>query len=207
MDVLTSAADAIKPLNAAKKRGGKGKGREHKPKSNDVDPTLHSVSARAGLPRSMRPDTPESKIRGPYSHIKDKKLKAKLHSQVAQASQAKALREDATTWLAAEQGGRMEVETELERTWKTTQMEIVEAAGEAAVTGRKEWRWDVGPYRVRYSRNGRYVYIDVCWDNGAHVLVRHMAVAGRKGHVITSEWQEDKIHSEIQLRETVRDIT
>ncbi|KAF8607550.1 WD40 repeat-like protein [Ceratobasidium sp. AG-I] len=190
MDALTSAANAIKSLGP--KRGGKGKGRnvDHKPKSNGPDPTLHSVSARAGLPRSMRPEATESKTHGPYAHIKDKKLKAKLHSQVAQASQAKALREDATTYLAAEQGGKMEVETELERTWKTTQSEIVEAVGSGSVVGRKEWRWDVGPYRVRYSRNGR-----------------HMAVAGRGGHVITSEWQEDKIHSEIQLRETARDIT
>ncbi|KAG8693175.1 Small subunit (SSU) processome component [Ceratobasidium sp. 395] len=187
MDTLTATADAIKPLT---KNRGKSKERYHKPKSNNVDPTLHSIAARAALPRSMRPGASESKTRGPYAHIKDKKLKAKLHSQVAQASSAKALREDATTWLAAEQGGKMEVETELERTWKTTQAEIVEAAGAAAITGRKEWKWDLGPYRVRYSRNGR-----------------HMAVAGRKGHVTTFEWQENKIHSEIQLRETVRDIT
>lgn len=159
MDALTSAADAIKPLGS--KRGSKGKGRnvDRKHKSNGPDPTLHSVSARAGLPRSMRPETTESKTHGPYAHIKDKKLKAKLHSQVAQASQAKALREDATAYLAAEQGGRMEVETELERTWKTTQAEIVEAVGSGSVVGRREWRWDVGPYRVRYSRNGRYVLV------------------------------------------------
>ncbi|KAG8745797.1 Small subunit (SSU) processome component [Ceratobasidium sp. 414] len=190
MDALTATADAIKPLSAGKKKGGKGKWRDHKAKPNNVDPTLHSITARAGLPRSMRPDASESKTRGAYSHIKDKKLKAKLHSQVAQASQAKALREDATTWLAAEQGGKMEVETELERTWKATQADIIEATGAVSVVGRREWRWDLGPYRVRYSRNGR-----------------HMAVAGRRGHVVTSEWQENKVHSEIQLRETVRDIT
>jgi U3 small nucleolar RNA-associated protein 7 len=155
MDSLTAAADAIKPLKTDKKKNGKPKDRP-KPKPNNVDPTLHSITARAALPRSMRPDPSESKTRGPYSHIKDKKLKAKLHSQVALAAQAKALREDATTWLAAEQGGRMEVETELERTWKITQAEIVEAAGgTGSVSGRREWRWDLGPYRVRYSRNGR----------------------------------------------------
>ncbi|KAG9127126.1 Small subunit (SSU) processome component [Ceratobasidium sp. 392] len=189
MDALTATADAIKPLKAGKKKEWKAKG-DHKPKSNNADPTLHSIAARANLPRSMRPDASESKTRGPYAYIKDKKLKSKLHSQVAQASTAKALREDATTWLAAERGGKMEVETELERTWKTTQAEIIESVGTASVTGRKEWRWDLGPYRVRYSRNGR-----------------HMAVAGRKGHVTTFEWQENKTHSEIQLRETVRDIT
>ena len=159
MDTLTSAADAIKPLRPKRGINFQGRNTDHKPQSNGPDPTLHSVSARAGLPRSMRPETTESKTHGPYAHIKDKKLKAKLHSQVAQASQAKALREDATTYLAAEQGGRMEVETELERTWKTTQAEIIEAIGSGSVVGRREWRWDVGPYRVRYSRNGRCALI------------------------------------------------
>ncbi|CAE6457232.1 unnamed protein product, partial [Rhizoctonia solani] len=190
MDALTAAADAIKPLGRAKKSSKKQASHGSKPQKKRPDATLHSITPRADLPRSMRPAATESKTHGPYAHIRDKKLKAKLHSQVAQASQAKALRQDATTWLAAEPGGKMEVETELERTWRTTQAEIVEAVGFDVATGRREWKWDLGPYRVRYSRNGR-----------------HMAVAGRRGHVITSEWQENKIHSEIQLRETVRDIT
>ncbi|CAE6473354.1 unnamed protein product [Rhizoctonia solani] len=191
MDALTAAADAIKPLNEVKK-GSKGKQKHagRKPRTKRPDATLHSITPRADLPRSMRPAATESKTHGPYAHIRDKKLKAKLHSQVAHASQAKALRQDATTWLASEPGGKMEVETELERTWRTTQEEIIQAAGSDSVTGRREWKWDLGPYRVRYSRNGR-----------------HMAIAGRRGHVITSEWQQNKIHSEIQLRETVRDIT
>ncbi|KAF8742815.1 BING4CT protein, partial [Rhizoctonia solani] len=190
MDALTAAANAIKPLGGAKKSSKKQASHGSKSQKKRPDATLHSITPRADLPRSMRPAATESKTHGPYAHIRDKKLKAKLHSQVAQASQAKALRQDATTWLAAEPGGKMEVETELERTWRTTQAEIVEAVGFDVATGRREWKWDLGPYRVRYSRNGR-----------------HMAVAGRRGHVITSEWQENKIHSEIQLRETVRDIT
>ncbi|CAE6470151.1 unnamed protein product [Rhizoctonia solani] len=191
MDALTATADAIKPLNEVKK-GYKVKQKHagQKSKAKRPDATLHSITPRADLPRSMRPAATESKTHGPYAHIRDKKLKAKLHSQVAQASQAKALRQDATTWLAGEPGGKMEVETELERTWRTTQEEIVGVSGPDAAIGRREWKWDLGPYRVRFSRNGR-----------------HMAAAGRSGHVITSEWQENKVHSEIQLRETVRDIT
>ncbi|CAE6465437.1 unnamed protein product [Rhizoctonia solani] len=191
MDALTAAADAIKPLSEVKK-GSKGKQKSsgQKSKTKRPDATLHSITPRADLPRSMRPDATESKTYGPYAHIRDKKLKAKLHSQIAQASQAKALREDATTWLAGEPSGKMQVETKLERTWRTTQVEIVEATGPDTAIGRREWKWELGPYRVRYSRSGR-----------------HMAAAGRSGHVITSEWQENKIHSEIQLRETVRDVT
>ncbi|CAE7083826.1 unnamed protein product [Rhizoctonia solani] len=158
MDALTAAADAIKPLNEVKK-GSKSKQKHagQKPNAKRPDATLHSVTPRADLPRSMRPAATESKTRGPYAHIRDKKLKAKLHSQVAQASQAKALRQDATTWLAGEPGGKMEVETELERIWRTTQDDIAQAAGSDSVTGRREWKWDLGPYRVRYSRNGRFL--------------------------------------------------
>jgi U3 small nucleolar RNA-associated protein 7 len=157
MDALTAAADAIKTLNDVKKGPKKQRHHDRNPQKKRPDATLHSITPRADLPRSMRPAATESKTHGPYAHIRDKKLKAKLHSQVAQASQAKALRQDATTWLAGEPGGKMQVETELERTWRTTQTEIVEAVGSDIATGRREWKWDLGPYRVRYSRNGRCV--------------------------------------------------
>jgi len=35
---------------------------------------------------------------------------------------------------------------------------------------------------------------------------RHLAIAGRKGHVATFDWQSGRVHSEIQLGETVRAI-
>ena len=36
--------------------------------------------------------------------------------------------------------------------------------------------------------------------------LRHLAIASSMGHVATFDWQAGKLHSEIQLRETVRDI-
>lgn len=35
---------------------------------------------------------------------------------------------------------------------------------------------------------------------------RHLAIAGSHGHVATFDWQAGRLHSEIQLGETVRDI-
>jgi U3 small nucleolar RNA-associated protein 7 len=35
---------------------------------------------------------------------------------------------------------------------------------------------------------------------------RHLALAGSHGHVATFDWQAGRLHSEIQLGETVRDI-
>lgn len=37
--------------------------------------------------------------------------------------------------------------------------------------------------------------------------VRHVAIVGKKGHVASFDWQTGKMHCELQLRETCRDIT
>lgn len=47
-------------------------------------------------------------------------------------------------------------------------------------------------------------------DEGANdlvfLLLRHLAIAGRKGHVGTFDWASGKLHSELHLKETVRSI-
>lgn len=35
---------------------------------------------------------------------------------------------------------------------------------------------------------------------------RHLAIASSTGHVATFDWQAGKLHSEIQLKETVRAV-
>lgn len=37
-------------------------------------------------------------------------------------------------------------------------------------------------------------------------MTRHLAIASSHGHVATFDWQSGKLHSEIQLKESVRDI-
>lgn len=86
--------------------------------------------------------------------------------------------------------GLIEVENDLERTWKVTQQEIVENSSVA--TKGKQFSLNLeefGPYSIDYTRNGR-----------------HLALAGRKGHVATFDWQSGRLHSELQLGETVRSI-
>jgi len=53
--------------------------------------------------------------------------------------------------------GRVEAEGEMERTWRVDQDEIVRSVGVEVATQRKEWALDGGPYRCRYTRNGRFV--------------------------------------------------
>ncbi len=38
------------------------------------------------------------------------------------------------------------------------------------------------------------------------ILERHLAIASSNGHVATFDWQAGRLHSEIQLKENVRDI-
>ncbi|KZV62064.1 BING4CT-domain-containing protein [Peniophora sp. CONT] len=124
-----------------------------------------------------------------HSHIPNKKLRATLDRQSAQSARAKQLAADAAI-LASNDAGTLEVEGELERTWRVSQDEIAQSVGAEAAKGRRELDMDGGPYRVRYTRNGR-----------------HMAVVGHRGHVATFDWQTGTMHSELQLGETCRDIT
>ena len=59
--------------------------------------------------------------------------------------------------MLTEEAGTMEAEGEMDRTWRVGQKDIVGSTGQEAARGRKEWKLDGGPYRSRYTRNGRYV--------------------------------------------------
>ena len=82
------------------------------------------------------------------------------------------------------------MEEDIDRSWRISQDEIVDSIGMEAARGRKEFILDGGPYRARYTRNGRY-----------------MAVVGQKGHIATFDWQTGNMLSELQLQETCKDIT
>ncbi|KAI8970655.1 BING4CT-domain-containing protein [Trametes punicea] len=190
MDALIAKADAIEPLTKKRKTG------KHFPlrsgpskQSTSVDPTVASVSQHTTLPRSLRPSSPPPEDAKKYSHIHNKKLRTHLTRQSTQNARSKRLLKDAEL-LLTEEAGLMEAEGELEKTWRVGQHEIAMAAGQQAAKGRQEWKMDGGPYRIRYTRNGR-----------------HIAVVGKKGHVATFDWQTGTLHSELQLRETCRDIT
>ncbi|KAF8351196.1 BING4CT-domain-containing protein [Amanita rubescens] len=139
------------------------------------DFTLQSVSQHTSVPKSLR-NLPVPDNVPKHSHIANRKLRNLLHKQSEQNARGQTLLEDADMFLMDE-AGKMEVEHEMEKTWR-------------AGRGRREWKLDGGPYRCRYTRNGR-----------------HLAIVGRKGHVGAFDWQLGTLHSELQLQETCRDIT
>ena len=158
MDALFAKADAIRPYKRRKFNDDVSRPKQQTGKREvELDSTAKSVLHRTSLPKSLRPGSPPPNEAKKYSHIPDKKLRAELSRQSAHSARSKALLEDAAFLLEHEEPGIMEAEGELERTWRVGQDQIVESAGQEAAKGRREWKLDGGPYRSRYTRNGRYM--------------------------------------------------
>jgi U3 small nucleolar RNA-associated protein 7 len=160
MDALFAKAGAIRPVNKRRKID-KDDQRSKKPGSSkavadtSTDRTANSIVLNTKLPRSLQDTDTSVESLPQYKHIANKKLRAQLTRQSAQNARAKTLVKDAEL-LLAEEGGAIQVEGELEKTWKVSQADVVLAAGQEAARGRQEWTLDGGPYRSRYTRNGRY---------------------------------------------------
>jgi U3 small nucleolar RNA-associated protein 7 len=121
--------------------------------------------------------------------IKDKKLRRKLKVLEDKFQEAALKAKDAEI-LLENTGGFLEAETELERTYKVRQDEVVRDTAVEASQKRFDLKLDqLGPYICEYTRNGR-----------------ELLLAGRKGHLATFDWREGKLGCELQLGETVRDI-
>lgn len=159
MDSLIAKANALGPLKKKRKtenneKYSKSKSKPHSKQTEDT--TLNSVVSRTTIPKSLRSTSPNPEGTRTYSHIHNKKLKTQLTRQSAHAVRSKILLKDAEL-LLTEEAGTMEAEGEMDRTWRVGQKDIVGSSGQEAARGRKEWKLDGGPYRSRYTRNGRYV--------------------------------------------------
>lgn len=168
MDALVAKAEVLEQ-NRKRKRSYSSNSKT-KAKAKAHDGTLSSVLGRTGLPASLAAssalqETPESSTS--HRHIKDKKLRAHLLSQSTHTRLTKSLNAEVEDPLfditnegdvddAMDGGGLgIQVEGELERTWRVSQDEIVKSVGAESGRLRREVRLDGGSYRVRYTRNGR----------------------------------------------------
>jgi len=121
--------------------------------------------------------------------ITDKKLKGKLKYSERIVRQAQENAAKVNDWLLPETAGSLEAEG-LEETWRYKQSDILAAAP----TGVKHKVFDMslpelGPYRLDYSRSGRFAIL-----------------GGRKGHLAMFDCERLKVACEVQVRETVRDV-
>jgi len=160
MDSLIAQANA---LGAPKK--GKQSSKPFKSSNSNQgstqDATLASIAAQTRIPKSLsnslENDVREKKKaakKGKYGNINDLKLRAHMSKMEESKKDWKERMEDVQMLNVGEAGG-MEVESELERTWKLTQEEIVKSVGVEDARSRSQWKLDGGPYACRYSRNGR----------------------------------------------------
>jgi U3 small nucleolar RNA-associated protein 7 len=163
MNSLFAKADAIKPLSKHRKttRNDSKSSTSKKSKDTSSDYTAQSVTKHTSVPKSLLPTSAETSQQSTakYSHIANNKLRGELQRQNARNARAKALVDDAADMLLVEDAGKMEVEGEMDRTWRIGQDEIAKIAGQESAKGRKELRLDGGPYRTRYTRNGRCVFL------------------------------------------------
>lgn len=115
---------------------------------------MNSVVKRTSIPKSLQDHRDLDQDVPIYKNLANKKLRAQLTRQSEQAARTKSLLEDAKMFLMEDAGG-MVVENDLERTWRIGQSDVVNASGQEAARGRREYKLDGGPYHSRYTRNGR----------------------------------------------------
>ena len=123
------------------------------------------------------------------NQIKDRKLRANLKRIETKYKDAALNAKDAEILYENEEGF-LQPETELEKTYKVRQNEIVNEIGVGQARKPQDIKLDLGPYICDYTANGR-----------------NLLLAGRKGHIATGDWKEGIPGCELQLNETIRDAT
>ena len=145
-------------------------------KKQNEDKTLLSVAASA-RPSATGPASKSSTNR----HIKDLRLRSHLNSLDAHAKNSRELAKDTNELLldaTSADAGLMVAEGPMERTWRVDQEEILRNVGQAVASQRREWVLDGGPYRCRYTRNGRLGIILRTFGQVSLILFRPLNISG-----------------------------
>ncbi|XP_070792284.1 WD repeat-containing protein 46 isoform X1 [Pituophis catenifer annectens] len=144
-----------------------------------------------GAPRSP-PERARKFQRGAPQQLESVSSDRLKHRLASQEEKARAAARQAARMelLLLEEPGFLEGDEE-EDTCTVTQADIAAAVDLAASAKHFELRLDrFGPYRLSYTRNGR-----------------HLLLGGRRGHVAALDWQTKALMCEINVMETITDLT
>lgn len=136
--------------------------------------------------RNREPTEIEKKLK--IGSVKNQNLKIRLKRQERKIRQAEKFQQDAEI-LNTEQGGFLEAENDMEKTYQVRQDEIRENVDMQTKKKIFELQLDqFGPYKAHYSRSGT-----------------HLLLHGQKGHVGVLDWKKLTLVNQFQLRDKIHD--
>lgn len=122
--------------------------------------------------------------------LTDRKLKGKLQHNEQLVQQAAQQAAKAEEWLLPSEPGTLETEG-TERSYRLSQAAIAKEAAVGASRKVFDLALDqLGPYSLAFNRSGR-----------------QLLLGGRKGHLALLDWQQARPLAEVQVKETVRDVS
>jgi U3 small nucleolar RNA-associated protein 7 len=152
---------------------------------------LEGPDARAPMSDAARQALERARSDAAYLQtLTDKKLRGKLRHVEGVYAGGAVTAARVGEWLLPQDGGALEPEGDLERTWRLQQRDLAASAPEGAAKKAFDLSLpDLGPYACAFSRAGR-----------------HVVLGGARGHLAIVEWQKCHLTCELQVREPVRDV-
>ncbi|KAJ7567745.1 hypothetical protein O6H91_01G005000 [Diphasiastrum complanatum] len=180
------AIDLQKQKAAGNEKGAQQQLLHRKRKATEIEQSEYGKDESQGLIQAKK------YIRGDKVSVKgivDKKLKGQLRTKERLFVESALNAAKVEQWLLPSEGGYLEPDG-IEKTWNLTQESIVREVDISSSKKSFDLKLpDLGPYAIDFTSSGRFLLL-----------------GGRKGHLAILDWKEARLLTEIQVRETTRDV-